>query len=293
MNEARIGTEVLSYRDLIEGAPDALLMIDSSGAIRFFNAAAERLFGYRREWLLGRHYRTLLPGRLQGHSEGAQEPFAIDAWAGQVGAGLDLFGLRRDGTEFPMEVNLAPVIADATGIVASIRDVSERKRSDAALRDALSLVNATLESTADGILVVTVDGRIAGSNERFATMWGIPREILNSDDDAKIMGFVLDQLTDPDAFVAKVQDLYSDPGAESLDLLHFHDGRTFERYSRPQRVAETIVGRVWSFRDTTARTQAQDQARTALAELARKGRRAKAPRLPGSPHWFGEPGIVP
>ncbi|MHC6220848.1 putative bifunctional diguanylate cyclase/phosphodiesterase [Arthrobacter sp. MMS24-S77] len=270
MSEPSVGTAVLSYRELLEGSPDALLMIDSGGAIRFFNAAAERLFGYRREWLLGRHYRALLPGRLQGHNEGLGEPFAIDVQARHMGTDLELFGLRRDGTEFPMEVNLAPVTADAANVVASIRDVSERKRSDAALREALSLVSATLESTADGILVVTADGRIAGSNERFATMWGIPKDLLDSHDDGKVMGFVLDQLTDPEAFVAKVQQLYSDPGAESLDLLHFHDGRTFERYSRPQRVAETIVGRVWSFRDTTARIQAQDQARAALAELARK-----------------------
>ncbi|UYY83599.1 EAL domain-containing protein (plasmid) [Arthrobacter sp. YA7-1] len=270
MTETLPDTRALSYRDLLEGSPDALLMIDSAGAIRFFNSAAETLFGHRRGWLLGRHYRTLLPGRFQEHHEGLREVFASDPRMRQVGTDLELFGLRRDGTEFPMEVNLAPATASVTNIVATIRDVSERKRSDAALREALSLVSATLESTADGILVVTADGKIAGSNERFATMWDIPADLLASHDDGKVMGFVLDQLTDPEAFVTKVQDLYADPGAESLDLLQFRDGRTFERYSRPQRVADTIVGRVWSFRDITARTRAQDQARTALAELARQ-----------------------
>ncbi|BAS10546.1 uncharacterized signaling protein PA1727 [Arthrobacter sp. Hiyo4] len=99
---------------------------------------------------------------------------------------------------------------------------------------------------------------------------GIPADLLDSHDDGKVMGFVLDQLTDPDAFLAKVQELYAEPSAESLDLLHFSDGRTFERYSRPQRVAEAVVGRVWSFRDITARMQAQDQARTAISDLARQ-----------------------
>ncbi|WP_442542469.1 putative bifunctional diguanylate cyclase/phosphodiesterase [Arthrobacter sp. KN11-1C] len=275
MTEPFSSTPVLSYRDLLEGSPDPLLMIDSGGAIRFFNAAAERLFGHRREWLLGRHYRTLLPGRLQGRSEGQWDVFGGDPRMRQANAGLELFGLRRDGTEFPMEVNLAPVTASLNNVVATVRDVSERKRSDAALREALSLVSATLESTADGILVVTADGKIAGANERFANMWGISKDLLNSHDDSKVMAFVLDQLTDQEAFAAKVQDLYADPGAESLDLLHFRDGRTFERYSRPQRVAESIVGRVWSFRDITARTQAQDQARTALAELARQAEELK------------------
>ncbi|MGM7774511.1 putative bifunctional diguanylate cyclase/phosphodiesterase [Arthrobacter sp. KNU-44] len=156
--------------------------------------------------------------------------------------------------------------------------MTERNSSDKALHEALALVTATLESTADGILVVTADGRITGSNERFATMWGIPADLLASGDDGKVVGFVLDQLTDPEAFVAKVQDLYADPGAASLDLLHFRDGRTFERYSRPQRVAETIVGRVWSFRDITARMQA-------LADLARHAEELK--RLAFRDHLTG------
>lgn len=264
-------SEVPPYRELTESSPDALLLIGEGGAITYLNAATENTFGYRREWLLGRHYGTLLPGRFQRHDEDLQGIFAVDSRIRQVGADQGLAGLRRDGTEFPMEVNLAPFAGPGrAGIVASIRDVTERKRSDGALREALSLVSATLESTADGILVVTTDGRIAGSNERFATMWGIPSNLLDSHDDGKVMGFVLDQLTDPDSFVAKVQELYGDPGAESLDLLHFRDGRTFERYSRPQRLAETVVGRVWSFRDITARMLAQDQTRSALAELARQ-----------------------
>ncbi|WP_426989845.1 EAL domain-containing protein [Pseudarthrobacter sp. Y6] len=255
--------------DVAEYAPDALLVIDETGAISYLNAAAETLFGYRREWLLGRPYGTVVQGRFQGPNEWIREALLSDSRMRQVGTDLDLLGLRRDGTEFPMEVNLAPLnVGGRSGIVASIRDATKRKRSDTPLRKALSLVTATLESTADGILVVTAEGRIAGANERFRTMWGIPADLLDSHDDGRVMGFVLDQLTDPDSFVAKVQELYGDLGAESLDLLHFSDGRIFERYSRPQRVAEAIVGRVWSFRDITARMQAQAQARTAISDLA-------------------------
>lgn len=255
--------------DVAEYAQDALLIICETGTITYLNAAAETLFGYQREWLLGRHYGTVIPGRFQGHYAGISVAFESDARTRQVGTDLGHFGLRRDGTEFPMEVHLAALPAGA-GIMASIRDVTERKRSDTALREALSLVSATLESTADGILVVTSGGKIAGSNEQFATMWGIPADLLDTHDDERVMGFVLDQLADPDAFLAKVQELYAEPSAESLDLLHFSDGRTFERYSRPQRVAEAVVGRVWSFRDITARMQAQAQARTAISDLARQ-----------------------
>ncbi len=99
-------------------------------------------------------------------------------------------------------------------------------------------------------------------------MWGIPADLLASGDDERVMGFVLDQLVDPGGFVDKVQALYHDPDAESNDVLEFLDRRIFERYSRPQRVGDQVVGRVWSFRDVTPRRDAQEQARQALAELS-------------------------
>lgn len=259
---------ISSYRNLLEAVPDALLVIDEADDIIFVNAQTERLFGYPRSQLLGREYEMLLPERFQGQSAAIRERFATNRAMRRAGTDTKLFGRCRDGTEFPIEISFAPLGAGpGMEIVASIRDVSERGRIDTELRDALSLLGATLESTADGILVVTADGRIAGSNERFAILWGIPAELTASHDDGRVMAFVLDQLVNPDSFVDKVRELYADPGAESLDVLEFRDGRTFERYSRPQRVGEEIVGRVWSFRDVTARRRAEEQAREAIAQL--------------------------
>nr|WP_256473082.1 PAS domain S-box protein [Pseudarthrobacter sp. MDT3-26] len=245
-----------------------MLRVGADGSIVFVNNQTEQLFGYRRDELLDRHYGMLLPQQFEGQFAGTSDDFASGQRILRMGTGLGLFGVHRDGTEFPIEISAA-ALGDGPGadIVASVRDVSERRRTDSELRDALSLLGATLESTADGILVVTADGRIAGSNERFAALWGIPADLLDSHDDGKLIGFVLDQLSDPGSFMRKVQELYADPGAESLDVLEFRDGRTFERYSRPQRVGDDIVGRVWSFRDITARRRAQDRARDAIAEL--------------------------
>lgn len=131
--------KVASGPDVAEYAPDALLIIGQEGDITYLNAAAETLFGHQRERLLGQHYEIIIPGRFQGHNEGIREAFATDPRMRQVGTDRDLFGLRRDGTEFPMEVNLAPLtVTGRSGIVASIRDVTERKRSDTALREALT-----------------------------------------------------------------------------------------------------------------------------------------------------------
>jgi diguanylate cyclase (GGDEF)-like protein/PAS domain S-box-containing protein len=127
------------------------------------------------------------------------------------------------------------------------------------LKKTLSLLNATIESTRDGILVVDLTGKIISLNKKFVDMWYIPSHILDSLDDSTVLNFVSDQLQDPDGFIKKIQELYARPDAESNDLLQFKDGRIFERYSRPQRIEGECVGRVWSFHDITTRKRAEEQ----------------------------------
>jgi diguanylate cyclase (GGDEF)-like protein/PAS domain S-box-containing protein len=131
------------------------------------------------------------------------------------------------------------------------------RKANEELEHSLSLLRSTFEATADGILVIDQAGQITGFNQQFSDMWGIPDAILIAEEDAQTLGAISEQLQEPDQFINRVRELYSQPETESFDLLEFKDGRVFERYSRPQRLAGKVVGRVWSFRDATERKQAE------------------------------------
>ena len=137
----------------------------------------------------------------------------------------------------------------------------KKKISGEALQQTASLLAATLESTADGLLVIDNSGKITIYNKKFLSMWHIPESLVAKRDDKILLENVLSQLKDPDGFVEKVKQLYSQPEANSFDVLEFKDSRVFERFSQPQRLGNETVGRVWSFRDVTDRRRTEEEQR--------------------------------
>src|SRR5262249_45404692 len=145
---------------------------------------------------------------------------------------IDKRYLRKDGTIIWTTINSAPIRNESGQIVSLItviQGISDRMASAEDLQHSLSLLHAALESTADGILVVDISGRIARYNQVFLRLWHIPDQVIAHKDDEMTLKYVLDQIKHPRQFLEKVRELYASPEAESYDVVQLKDGRVFER----------------------------------------------------------------
>lgn len=272
------------YKFIVENAPEVLALIGEAGVIVYVSPHTEKVLGYRQEELEGRNIFEFVhpedtPRAIQEYSgtvqnEGEQVPSILrfrdtaGAWVpfeiiannrlqdpaiqAVVFTGRDLrfrkeveSAIRRANTDTKAEV--AKRVTELAKINAELRIENQaRRQAERRLQHTVSLLNATLESTADGILVISNDRKIARCNQKFAAMWNLGSSSLIGMDDKGLLASLVDQLQNPDDFLAS-----ADPATTSFDVLNFKDGRIFERYSQPQRINDKIMGRVWSFRDVT------------------------------------------
>jgi PAS domain S-box-containing protein len=160
------------FRGLAEAAPDAMILVNADGRIVLQNAEAERLFGYSRDELVGRPVDSLVPERFRERHPAHRGAFAKDPRRRPMGANLDLFARRKDGTEFPAEISLSPVPTEHGAYVsAAVRDVSRRRRVEAKFR-------GLLEAAPDAVVIVDRSGSIVLVNSQTERLFGYPRSEL-------------------------------------------------------------------------------------------------------------------
>lgn len=161
------------FRALLETAPDAMVIIDQTGQIRLVNAQTERIFGCRREELIGQPVEVLIPERLRGQHIGHRSGYFHAPKVREMGAGLELSGRRSDGSEFPIEISLSPLETEqGTWVTAAIRDITQAKRE----RDAAVRLAAIVESSNDSILGKDTQGRITAWNKAAEASYGYSAE---------------------------------------------------------------------------------------------------------------------
>jgi PAS domain S-box-containing protein len=160
------------YRDLVESAPDAVVLIDSNGNIVLVNAQTERLFGHARNELIGQAVELLIPERYRKHHRVHRDVYFGEPKIREMGAGIELWGLRKDGSEFPLEISLSPLRTDqGVYATASIRDITDRKKAQQQFR-------ALLETAPDAMVIIDQNGSIQLINAQTERLFGYMREAL-------------------------------------------------------------------------------------------------------------------
>lgn len=247
--EEELKLSELQYKTLFENANDAIIIFEPEEEIILeANHRACLTYGFSKSEFIGMSLKSLSKNVIDGEKQiekllkqGTYEEFETEQF-------------RKDGSVIHLLVNASIIDYKGEKAVLSInRDITERKRIYEESIYNHSLLEATIESTADGILVVDKRGKISKTNKKFADLWNIPASVIESGDDDRLLKYILDQLKDPGAFKSKVEELYKNPKLQSYDTFEFKDGRTYERLSIPQKLGNEIIGRVWNFRDITER----------------------------------------
>jgi len=234
-----------NLRTILEASKETVFLIDTTGNILVANETTAERLGKKVNDIIGKNIIDLMPVSLKEHrkqriAEAIREKKVARFEDQRNGLWLDSY--------------IYPVIEEGkvTRLAIMAIDISERKKREQSIQENEELLRSTLESIGTGILVVNDQGKVTHVNKKFASMWRIPEEVMESKDDDQLLGFVLDQLEEPEQFLTKVKELYQTDRVDN-DILKFKDGRYFERISHPLVLGDKVTGRVWGFRDITQR----------------------------------------
>ena len=262
-DERAISSELLSA--VVSLIPDASVVVDEDGVIVSVNQHAEELFGYPLGSLAGIKIETLLPERARSRHRQHRSAFNAQARSRPMGEGLELTGRRRDGSEFPIDISLAPIVsAGEQLVIAAVRDVTEQRRASATSAELATIVR----STSDAIISTTLDGRITNWNPASESLLGYRSEqvlglhisTLVPDNASRILEDLLDAAT---------QEKYREALLTKWIHLDAHEVDASVSISLLKDQSSTILGFCYVIRDNTERKRAEDDLHRLLEEEER------------------------
>ncbi len=237
------------YRRIIETATEGIWVLDADENTEFANGRLAQMLGYRVEEMQGRSVfdfmdsegREIAMTCLEQLRHGIQAPHDCKF---RCKNGVDLWAIVSATSIFNTQ-------GDYTGVLAMITDITDRRRTQANLEQSLCLLQTTLESTVDGILAIDIFGNILTMNRQFITQWSLSDSVLPMQNDQELLAATIEQLKDPALLLEELQAELEQPNLETHLLLELHDGRFFERHSKPQKLGDRTIGRIISCRDVT------------------------------------------
>jgi PAS domain S-box-containing protein len=255
------------FKSLFNHAAVGMAKVSLEGRFLKVNDTLCDILGYKSEAIINRHFNDFTYPDDRAKSNKLKEGLIRGNFNYKS---MEKRYVRKDGNIIVVRLTVK-MVKDRAGepshFVSVFEDITARSEAEKKVEETNSLLKATFEATADGVLAVDNEGNIITYNQRFADLWGIPEDILKHKDDEKALEYVIPNLAKPDEFIDRIRYLYNNPEKDSHDIIKLKDGRVFEQYSHPQYIDGEIVGRVWNFRDITSRHKAQKALQKSEANL--------------------------
>ncbi|MEN9245312.1 MAG: ATP-binding protein, partial [Thermostichales cyanobacterium SRBZ-1_bins_19] len=239
------------YQSLFEHAIEGIFQTTPEGKYLTVNPSLARIYGYDSPQELMASIQDISqqlyvdPQRRQVFRELMETQGAVSRFESQV--------YRRDGQVIWISED-ARAVRDSSGKIlyyeGLVQDITAQRQAQRELEHSLSLLQTTLDATADGIISVTHQGRLLAYNRRFLELWQLPDHLLKPEANQARLHYLANLTRDPQGFLRRIHELYQ-TDQEAYDVIELEDGRIFERYSCPQYLRGEILGRVWSYRDVT------------------------------------------
>lgn len=250
-------TDLKRFAAIVDSSDDAIISKDLNGIIMSWNPAAERIFGYTAEEMIGSSILRLIPEERRDEETRILESLRRNERVDH----LDTIRRTKSGALINISVTASPIRDEDGNVIGAskiARDITAERRAQEELSFQRTMLLTERELTPDGIIAVDNTSTILSYNQRFASMFGIPPGLFGGLADGALRAAILRLMKDPSAYVARMQELYDNPDMRTQDEVDLLDGRTLDRYSAPMKNPEgRFYGRVWYFTDVTARKRTE------------------------------------